>query len=748
LPIAYRSNGQEFSVQNVLKSGLRGLAAASVLGLALPALAQQAGQAPAAPEAQTAAAREQAARQAELLRDFNHFTRINRADVAAGYAKQLLDSGISPTQFVVLVESVEGEERFLNSISRAMQMAELEEAAATLIKMYERGRMERVRAPEEITRNIGLLGGVQRARMLGRERLMAAGEYAMPQLLQALVQRNDAMLQAEAQTLLVSMSQHSIIPLATALSGLDSRSQQLVADVLGLIGYRTALPFLVDTMLTTQSSDVREACERAIVRIGSGVESDVADLYQQLGEGFYARKAELISFPGEDHQLLWSYNPGAGLIMTAIRTEVYSEAMAMRMAERSLQLRPQGNDRAVSLWLASNFSREIRTPEGYENPAYGSDRRDAMYFAVAAGAGPSQAVLARGLDGRDTPLSRRAIAAIEQTAGGAVLWAGAVERQALLDALRYPNRRVQYEAALALGRAQPTSGFAGAERIVPLLASAIRDAGSQYAVVISGNRELADWTRQALERAGYRVLPVGARLSDVNAAIAEVPGVDLIVSHLSPDATAAMVGEVRGTPKLAATPILGVTAAQGAIDLSRRFDRDSTVAIRPAGLSEQQMVNAAEQLVEIASGGRISDEEARAYSARSLEVLRDLAVSRNSVLDVGDAALSLMASLGETQGEERMRIAEVLSRIEQKRVQVALMDAAMAARGEERVALLEKVSGSAKRYGNLLDSRQVARVMELAKTGVDREATAAAALIGSLNLTNNDLVPLILGSSR
>jgi hypothetical protein len=748
LPSRYRSSGQEFSVQNVLKNGLRGLATVSVLGLALPALAQQAGRPGAAPEAQTAAAREQASKQAELLRDFNHFTRINRADVAAGYAQQLLASGISPTQFVQLVESVEGEERFLNSISRAMQMAELEEAAATLIKMYERGRMERVRAPEEITRNIGLLGGVQRARMLGRERLMAAGEYAMPQLLQALVQGNDAMLQAEAQSLLVSMSQHSIIPLATALRSLDSRSQQMVADVLGLIGYRTALPFLIDVMLETKSSDVREACERAVQRIGPGSSADVAELYQQLGEGYYARKAELVSFPGEDHQLLWSFNPGAGLIMTAIRTEVYNEAMAMRMAERSLQLRPQGNERAVSLWLAANFSREIRTPEGYENPAYGSDRRDAMYFAVAAGAGPSQAVLARGLDGRDTPLSRRAIEAIERTAGGAVLWAGETERQALLDALRYPNRRVQYEAALALGRAQPTSGFAGAERVVPILASAIRDAGSQYAVVVSGNRELADWTRQALERAGYRVLPVAARLSDVSAAIAEVPGVDLIVTHLSPEATAAMVGDVRGTPKLAATPILAVTAAQGAIDLSRRYERDATVAIRAAGLSEQQLVNASEQLVEVASGGRISDEEGRAYSSRSLLVLRDLAVSGNRVLDVGDAALSLMVSLGETQGEERMRIAEVLSRIGQKRVQMALADAAIAAQGQERVDLLEKVAGSAKRFGNLLEPRQVNRVMELAKSGEDLEATAAAALIGSLNLTNNDLVPLILGSRK
>lgn len=734
-------------MQYLLKSGVRGLAVASVIGLAASAMAQPTGRPAGGPEGiQTTAEREQAARRAELLRDFNHFIRINRADVAAGYGQQLLTSNITPTQFVDLVESVEGEERFLNSIGRAMQMPELEGTAAALVRMYERGRMERVRDPQEITRNIQLLKGVQRARILGRERLAAAGEYAMPQLLAALIQRQDVDLQASAQSLLVSMGPQAIIPLSTALPHLDPASQELVADVLGLIRYPTALPFLMDLRMTTKSANVRTSADRAMDRIGVASSFDVAELYRQLGEDYYARKAELISFPGEEHQLLWSYNHSTGLNMTAIRTEVYTEAMAMRMAERSLQVRPQNNDDAISLWLASNFSREIRTPQGYENPAYGSDRRDAMYFAVAAGASHSQSVLARALDNRDTPLARKAIAAIEQTAGGMGLWSGDADRRALLEALRYPNRRVQFEAALALGRAQPAEAFAGSERVVPLLASAIRDAGSQYAVVISPNRELADWTRVALERVGYRVLPVGASLGDLIEPIAEAPGIDLIVSHLSPEATVAMVTDVRQTPKLAATPILAVTAPQGAIDLSRRFERDATVEVRPMGLNEQQLVRASEELVLMAAGGRISDEEASRYASRSLAVLRDLAVARNPVLDVGDAVLPLIAALGESRGEQRMQVAEVLSRINQKRAQVALMDAALAASGQEQVALIGKVADSAKRFGNLLDARHVARAMELASTGGQQEATAAAALVGSLNLPNNNLVPLILGS--
>ena len=143
-------------------------------------------------------------------------------------------------------------------------------------------------------------------------------------------------------------------------------------------------------------------------------------------------------------------------------------------------------------------------------------------------------------------------------------------------------------------------------------------------------------------------------------------------------------------------------------------------------------------------GGPIKPEEARDYATKSLSVLRDLAVSGNTVFDVGDASLSLISALGETNGKMKLDIAEVLARVEQKRAQVALMDSAVAASGDERIALLGKVADSAKRYGNLLEPRQVERALDLAANAPGHEATAAAALVGSLNLSNTNLVPLIL----
>ena len=60
-----------------------------------------------------------------------------------------------------------------------------------MMAMYETGKLERARDPEQIKKNIDLLTGLVRPRLFARERLKAASEYAMPQLLTAFLDRTD-----------------------------------------------------------------------------------------------------------------------------------------------------------------------------------------------------------------------------------------------------------------------------------------------------------------------------------------------------------------------------------------------------------------------------------------------------------------------------------------------------------------------------------------------------------------------------
>lgn len=725
-----------------------------IAGTAVPmAHAQPAADATA--EAKAAASAE-ATKNASLLADFVHYVRIQNYDLAEAVGTELLGKGLSNADFVGLVEASGEVTRFEESVQRAMRVTQLEKTAAGLAKAFDSGKLERARNPEQIAENIKLLTTTDRGRRLAEERLVYAGEYAMPQLLEAFLDRSNTQRRAAVQRVIVSLGRQAVIPLTTAMLKVGAVQQEQIAQVLGSIPHRTSLPFLADLASTATVEAVKSAATTSFSRIAAGESNlslaDAATLYRSLADVYYAERSDVTSFPGEDNQILWGYEPGAGLVMTAIKTPVYHEAMAMRLSVRAMQIESASggaSPETLAMWVASNFSREIDTPEGYDNPAYpvsGPDaRRSATYYAVAAGADVAQRVLSRAIGDRDTPLARQAISAVEKTAGGKDLWSGSNSSAPLLAALNYPNRRVQYEAALALAAAQPNAAFAGSDRVVPTLASTIRGATTQYAIVLTPEPEQYQAIRATLTKAGYTVLPQGRRMADLDAPISEAPAIDLVVAAgLTGESISGTIEDVRGQSKTLATPVLALTSATTYMDLTRRYASDAGVAVRQAAISEQQMSEAVKQLVDRASGGPIGEAEAAEYATRSLSALRDLAVSQNTVLNAGDAAAPLIAAITPATGVVKLKIAEILSRVDQDRAQRAVLDAAMTATGEERVALLDLVGESGKRFGNKLEAGQVTKLTELAVNGGDEEATAAASLIGTLNLGRTELVPMLL----
>lgn len=688
---------------------------------------------------------------AQLIEDFNHYVTIANVEMANASAAALIERAIDPAVFVGLVEdSVTMQERFERAYRRAILIPELEASAASLYRLYEQGRLARARDPKEIDRNISLLTGTARGRLLAQQRLAFAGEYAVPQLLAVLQDRKDPMLTSEVSALLGIMGRQAVQPLSSSLLGLDPATQEIVARVLGRIGYPSALPPLTELYLTTSHPQVKAAAAKAIAALGSspGASTSVASLYRGLAEEYYSEPKSLTSFPGESFQLFWDFTPEKGLFATAVRTEVFHEAMAMHFAEKALLLDPSDQE-AISLWLAANFSREIDQPEGYDNPMYPSTRRGAMYFAVAAGAESTQRVLARAMKDLDTPLARRAIEALSRSAGAS----GLVGTQGvpLVDALSYPDRRVRFEAALALGRAKPTEPFAGSELVVPTLAGVIHEATRRYAVVLAGDLNRQQQIRRLLEGQGYIVLPPGGSLDSVSNSIADVYGIDVIVTDLTTDGSLQAINQARNNARLRATPILALMSASGVSQHAGDFESDRLTQVLRQGVSDSQLTEAVRQLVESASGPPIDDEEALGYSRAALDVLQDIAIaSGGSIYDIGDAAVPLIRALSEPKHELRMQIAEVLSFIGQQRAQVALMEAVMgaAAGSGERLALMSKMNNSAKRFGNLLEDRHIRWLVTTAERGTNEEATLAASLIGALNIPNERLVTLIIGSGR
>ncbi|MBL0921511.1 MAG: HEAT repeat domain-containing protein [Phycisphaerales bacterium] len=683
----------------------------------------------------------------QLLSDFIHYVKIDQRELARSFLQALIDRGLTGEQLLGLVEDTPlAAQRFDEAIRDAMRMPELEGLAARLFTGVEAGRRDRARNPAAITESIGLLDDNQRARLLARERLAFAGEYAVPQLVEALRRTSEPIIQAEAAEMLVAMGTNAVAPLSAALTGSDPAMQEQIARILGRIKRPEAAPYLAEVAEKTSVESTRNAAKRALDALGvGGTGAGAAAQYVGLAEAYYAEPRSLTRFAGEDQQLLWNFEPGIGLFATPVATEVFHEAMAMRLIEHALTLDPNAPG-APSLWIAANFSRELDQPEGYDNPVYGSDRRGAMYYAIAAGSTTVGQTLRRALDTNDTALARLAIEALGRTLG-TWTWSGSDEEAPLALALSYPDRRVQFEAALALASARPAEPFPGSDRVAPTLAAAIRDAGQRFALVVAGEMERQQWVREALESAGYTVLPPASSLAGAADAVSQAPGVDLIVSDLLQGQTEDLIREARGSAKLRTAPIVALLAQGAYSEMLPRFQDDARTRIARSGLSAEQLLEASRAVSGSTLGAEVDEAGWRAYSLAALAALRDIAVSGSRAFNIADAQRPLMSALGTTQGQVRLDVAEALAHIADADAQASIVEAALAASGAERIALLGKAAESARRHGNLLPERLVRRVEATATSANDAEATAGAALMGALDLAGGRIVPLILSES-
>ncbi len=688
------------------------------------------------------------------LRDYVHYVKIARYDLANSFGQSVVDKLAKPmgkaegdaavtlTELVNLLENSGDLGRFEDAVGRGSRVSEVEKVSASLAHAYSQGKLEIARNASEITKSIGLLTGTQRQRLVARERLAAAGEYAMPQLLSALQKRDNPALVAETRQLMVDMGRQAARPLQAAVMGLDTGTQEAVIGILGDIPYASSSAVLCDVVANTKSDSVRKAAERALAKLDAKTGGSVSGQYLALGEQYYSGAESLTPFAKDEQQLVWNYDPQIGLTAVPVSTAVFHETMAMRESEEALRADPK-NQQAVALWLASDFSREINAPKDYVHPLY-KDRPEAMFYATAAGTDTLQAVLARALDNKDAQLARKAIAGLGRIAGPSAI-KSSKGRNALSESLRFPNRRVQTDAALVLAGSSGGQTFDGAERVVPVLASAVREAGAKYALVLATDGEKSKMTGDGLRAAGYTVLPPAATAADLESAVSQVAGVDLVITSLPAKETAAVVAAVRGHSKLAASPVLVMTDLDGVNELGGKYDRDPMVRIARTGISAQQAAEAVNQLNNATIGSPLSAEEAADYQNRALDAIKAVAMSGSTSFAVADATGPLVAAMGDAKGGLKLKIADVLSMIGDKKAQQAIVDSALAANGAEMISLVNSATASAKRFGNLLEDRQVKRLIEAAgKTTTGEAGTSVSALLGALNLQSDRVVPLIL----
>ena len=129
------------------------------------------------------------------------------------------------------------QKRFDRSIGWGRFVTELEPLVMQLESRYEAGRTAVIRDADRLNEAIEFLGGTTRQRLLATDRLIEAGEYAVPYLLRSLQVSNDARNARRVSEMLTDIGRDAILPLVVAIPHLDDESQVLVVKVLGDIRY-------------------------------------------------------------------------------------------------------------------------------------------------------------------------------------------------------------------------------------------------------------------------------------------------------------------------------------------------------------------------------------------------------------------------------------------------------------------------------------------------------------------------------
>ena len=401
---------------------------------------------------------------------------------------------------------------------------------------------------------------------------------------------------------------------------------------------------------------------------------NAADLFYDLGERFYYDNAAVRADKRMPVGYVWYWGESKGLTKIDVPQPIFHDVMSKRSAEYSLKLGQSQSD-ALSLWLAANYQDEADLPPGEKDPTLPPDAPSAHYFGTASGIRYLNSVLARANKDRNAPVAMKVILSMEDIGGQANLFGGG--DHPLMDALRFPDRLVQYEAAFALADALPSEQFSGQEHMVPLLSEALSQTGAASVLVVV---QTQDELNGLMDGLSHRRLQRGRRThtQQAVAAAAARPTIDaiLISEDIGPTAIAKLSLLAGQTPRLASAVKVVVTKTK-ASPYSVQAVNDPMLSTTQVQLTDTAGLKAAIESARQHGGLLPLDADTAAhYATRTADLLAKIAVNRSPVFDLTVTLNLLLSALEDSRPDIVKSDAIVLGLINSPEIQPALLSKA------------------------------------------------------------------------
>ncbi len=685
----------------------------------------------------------------------NHWVRMARPERAADFWTRLKEMGVTDAQLLDIHEASHYHDSFETHTLKLLKgNPTLKPIGDEIEKRLIQAVVQRSRDEQRIAGAIAKLSGTRRENYNARRLLRAAGQFAVPQMLETMLDHNQEKLRGPIVDAFVDIDEEAVYPLSVALPHLDAVPQSLILRVLADLGYPSSLPYI---KLVIESPDVDEnrrqlainAFETIAKPTAVSVKDRAADLFVAQARYMYNRGTLGKSVEGydakQDRGIIWAYNRDAGLLPTPVPSEIHPDVRTMRAARMASKL-DRTLDVAAALHLMANSRRQIRLPQGERDPSYQLPNGPDFYLRLA---GPLRQhdVLQQALVDHDTELARAAIAGLGDIGNIKALINADGKIQPLLVAMSHPNRKVRIEAIHAVALARPLEPFPGSSRVVPVLAEAIRQDGAKYALVVADTLERQKELQGLVEAKGFNVY-FNTSLDAMQDQIAHLPGVDLVVVDGDVGTIDALFSDTIQDYRLAAVPVVAVVGTDADV-LFRRYAHTQRLfrALRREGPGAVNL--AVDKAVRFISDETISDQLAQAYAVRSLERLADIAKGNRRVIkqggkpvfDVRIAQPALVAALQDSRAPVVKGAGNVLSFINRDDAQRAIADAATADRvpDDVRESLLNSLADSGKYHQSMLSDAHIMKLVQMASTTRGEVAVAVSRALGA-HVPRTDLV--------
>lgn len=707
------------------------LAALTCLACAWPVLAQ---------EAET---EEKTKTTAQLWDDLLHYIKIAQPPAAQSSAKAILESEATPRELYGLSVETPGALLTLNRGENLDGMKEYVERIRLMIRQgYEAERSD----PESIAYAIGLLGE-ERLKSVeeARRRLKISGEYALPQLVGRLTDPNASgrMKERIVNTIFPAIGKEGVRGLSVVLQSEDDKVIEQVAYALGQIGYPHAAPRLREVLERDGVLErTKNIVEAALINCAGrdALKKTAAELFYEWSEKYYYEVDSIRPDSRYDEALVWYWQNGL-LTYTKVPSEIFCEIYAMRNSRLTLKHEPKFYP-AVSLWLSAIIRKEAQLPQGKVDPTHGEDQPGAEYYALASSPKYLQQVLARALKDKNSAVATETIRALAKTAGAKSL-SSSIEggAQPLVAALSYPDRRVRFLAAWALGSALPEKDFQGRQLVLPVLNEAIRQTATKTALVVIEGDQL-NAVKAAVRSAGFIAVDEATPGKALKMAREEI-GVDVVVLANKPDPVS-FIQSMRQSPTLTGIPVV---VASNATACRRLAEKDGRVVMIPVNPTADDISGGIEEAMALGVGEPLSDDERIDWAVRACQTIRQLGITNNEIYDLSRSQPTLIGVLDGRSEDVQVAASGALAMLESAKAQRAIVslatnpDASQAVRIEACRAGAESV----RRLGNQLTEDLASAVVDMVVSdGEQALKVAAAQLQGALNLPSEKVKDLIV----